>query len=223
MRFHRLPVTLVLALLVAAGCNGASAPTPPAEFPTESPPADAPTDVLATTEPSLEVEPTAPPAATPIPPPSDEPSDAPSGSAAPGAADACTGSQENRDFFVEAANALSWTVYCAALPSGWFLKSGGFRQAGGGRLEIAYGGPGGAAFELREGAFCDAADGCVPLGTEAGDVPFGDVSGTLVATDDGGWAIVVDRGAPLSWLAIGTGIAEDDFRSFTAGVIVVGD
>jgi hypothetical protein len=116
---------------------------------------------------------------------------------------------------------LSWTVYCAVLPSGWFVDTGGYRRAGEGRLEIAYRGPGGARLELREGGFCTDGSGCVPSGTESGDAPFGDRTGTLVATDDGGWALVVDRGAAISWLAVGSGIDEDVFRAITSALAVV--
>jgi hypothetical protein len=139
----------------------------------------------------------------------------------PGAADACSGSDQNRDFFRDAANALDWTVYCAKLPSGWFVDSGEYRRAGGGRLEISYRGPGGARFELHEGAFCAAADGCVPSGIEVGEAQLGDQSGALRATDEGGWALVVDGDGTISWLAIGSGMDENEFRALAAAVVAV--
>jgi hypothetical protein len=145
----------------------------------------------------------------------------PSESAGSGAAEACSGSDDNRLFFADAAVVLNWTVYCAVLPSGWFVDTGGYRRAGGGRLEIAYRGPDGARLELREGAFCADGTGCVPSGTESGDAAFGDKTGTLIATDDGGWAVVVERDAAISWLAVGTGINEDTFRSITSALAAV--
>jgi hypothetical protein len=107
------------------------------------------------------------------------------------------------------------------LPSGWFVDSGEYRTAGGGRLEITYRGPGGARFELHEGAFCSAADGCVPSGIEVGAAPLGDQSGRLIATDTGGWALVVDGDGTISWLAIGTGMDESTFRALAAAVVAV--
>ena len=116
---------------------------------------------------------------------------------------------------------MSWTVYCAVLPAGWFVDSGQYRGSGGGRVEISYKGPGGARLELHEGAFCQAG-GCVPAGADAGEATFGDRTGALVAIDGGGWAVVVDRGAPISWLAVGTGLSQSAFQRVTAALAIVG-
>jgi hypothetical protein len=117
---------------------------------------------------------------------------------------------------------VSWTVYCAVLPAGWFVDSGQYRGSGGGRVEIAYKGPGGARFELHEGAFCSTPDGCVPPGADAGDAPFGDGTGTLVALDGGGWAVVIDRGKSISWLAVGTGLDRPAFERIAGDLAIVG-
>jgi hypothetical protein len=214
---------LILAAALVGACLPSATPTPAATSPAPSM-SDSPTG----TEPPPSAEPTAPPATDePSPsilvietPPVVEPSA--SASPGPGPAGACSGSAENRDFYRAAASALSWTVYCAVLPAGWFVDSGQYRQAGGGWVQIAYRGPGGARLELHEGAFCTASDGCVPPGTESGDAPFGDKTGTFVALDDGGWAVVVDRGEKISWLAVGTGLDESAFRAIGAALAVVG-
>jgi hypothetical protein len=214
-----LLVALLLAFVVA--CVPASGPTPSPEEPTPGSIAG-PTESLATSEPSPSVGPL--PTPTPTLDPSVEPTlPTPSESAGSRPAAACSGNDQNREFFEAAAAALQWTVYCAVLPTGWFVVSGEYRQAGGGRLEIAYRGPGGARFELREGGFCADADGCVPSGTEIGDAAFDGQTGTLIATDDGGWAIVVDRGEAISWHAIGTGVEEDAFRAIAAALAAVND
>lgn len=221
MRLHRLLAVFVLAVL--AGCNASSGPTHSADSATSTPLAS-PTEPIASPETSLPVEPTEEPTPTPSPTPTVEPSDAaPSGSVGPGAAAACTGLDRNRTFFELAASDLDFAVYCAVLPSGWFVGSGEYRQAGGGRLDIAYRGPGGARLELHEGAFCAAADGCVPVGTESGDAQFGDKTGTLIAADDGSWAVVVDRGEPISWLAAGSGLEESAFRDMAGAFSLVSD
>jgi hypothetical protein len=212
-----LPILLVAALI---GCGPSAGPTATPEGSAAETPSGPPETIPP--EPSASAEPTDEPVATPsetIPAESNDPS--PSGSAGTGAAAACSGSDQNRLFFEEAASTLNWTVYCAVLPSGWFVDTGGYRQAGGGRLEIAYRGPGGARLELREGAFCTDGSGCVPSGTEAGEASFGDKTGTLISTDDGGWALVVDAGAAISWLAVGRGVDEAAFRAITAALSAV--
>jgi hypothetical protein len=164
--------------------------------------------------------------------PSDEPSVEPTEAASaeptdeattdPGSTSACSGTAENRDFYASVAAAVGWTVYCPVLPKGWFVESGQYRLAGGGRMEIGYRGPSGARFTLREGAFCNEADGCVPAGTEMGSSAFGDLDGTLTGADDGGWAIVVAAGQKPSWLIVGSSLDEAAFRKIAADLIAVG-
>ena len=90
-------------------------------------------------------------------------------------------------------------------------------------MSIAYRGPGGARFSLDEGAWCTDGSGCVPAGSEIGTTAFGDRTGTLIATDDGNYAIVVDAGSSISWLLTGDGLDEATLRSFGAALIAVGD
>jgi hypothetical protein len=215
------------ALILAAVLVGACLPAA-TTAPATASPAPSASEPPAGTEPPVTVEPTAapvsqePPPSTPAidTPPPVEPSA--SASAGPGPAGACSGSAENRDFFRAAASALSWTVYCAVLPTGWFVDSGQYRQGAGGSVQIAYRGPGGARLELHEGAFCTAADGCVPAGTESGEAPFGDKTGSFVTLDSGGFAVVVGRGEKISWLAVGTGMDEATFRGIAGALAVVG-
>jgi hypothetical protein len=127
----------------------------------------------------------------------------------------CSGTDDNRDFLTAVAEAVSWDVYCAVLPSGWFLESGTYRLSSGGWMEVAYRGPAGARLVLREGAFCQEEGDCVPSGTDVGSAAFGDREGTLVAAADGSWALTVDRGASPAWLAVGSGVDEGTFRALT--------
>jgi hypothetical protein len=101
---------------------------------------------------------------------------------------------------------VSWDVYCAVLPKGWSVASGSYRLAGGGKLIISYKGPNGATLTLSEGSFCGDDGGCVPAGSESGNASFGSLDGTLVASDGGGYSIVVDRGRAPSWLMTTTGL-----------------
>lgn len=211
-------------MALAAGCIGQR------EGPTASPTVvTAPAASVPSVEPTA-APPTAEPAATPVPtaePPTETPiptppaSGAPSASGGAGSAAACTGTADNRDFFAKVAATFDWPVYCAVLPARWSVATGNYRSAGGGRMEISYKGPGGATFELHEGAFCDLPEGCVPNGPDAGTAAFGDLSGTLVTGDDGSYAIVVDRGKARSWLAVGVGLDLDTFKGFAAALSLV--
>ncbi len=212
---------VVLGLLVAA-CGGS---TPPTDEPAGTNTVRPPSSVAAS--PSAEPSATTAPLQTPAPiePPSATPGDIPSppGSATPGAADACTGTDANRDFLEAVATAVAWPVYCAVLPSGWFVDAGEYRLAAGGRLEITYRGPAGASLALREGAFCTTEGGCLPAGTDLGGASFGDMTGTLVSADDGSWALAVDAGEDISWLAEGSGLDEATFRRFAEALTLVSD
>lgn len=101
------------------------------------------------------------------------------------------------------------------------MTTGSYTRANGGKLDIGYKGAAGATLSLSEGAFCQDAAGCVPPGTDAGDAAFGPKSGTLVQLDDGGWAIVVDRGAALSWLLVARGVDQATAASLGSALIEV--
>jgi hypothetical protein len=148
-------------------------------------------------------------------------SSSPSAAAHP-AAD-CAGNDENRDFYADIAQSVTWTVYCPTLPDGWVVDTGSYRLANGGKLDITYRNRGGSRLELHEGAFCTDGSGCLPAGSAAGDAQFGDRTGTLIAVGDDTWALSVDAGEPLSWLAVGRVMDEGAFRDSAAHLIRVGD
>ena len=219
-------------MLLVAACGGvferSSQPNGPSEGAAVT---GDPTDVSAepaTAEPATP-EPITPKPITPDPESSAAPSDAPSvppsvdpsASPATGSAAACAGNDDNRKFFASIAAAVEWLVYCPVLPAGWFVDYGRFRLAGGGWLEIAYRGPSGARLELREGAFCDDSDGCVPGGAEAGDAAFGGLTGTFIVADDGRLVVVVDRAVKPSWVVIGSGLDREAFLTFLGAFALV--
>jgi hypothetical protein len=222
---HGLVLMLATAVLTAA-CGGPGPTGPGASSPAGSSAAASPTPSAATESgapsdtpgpsdgPSGSAEPTG--SAQPSP----SPSPSPSGSGGP--ADACTGTQSNRNFFVDAARAVTWPVRCAVLPDGWFVTSPSeYRLAGGGKLRVSYKGPSGATVALSEGAFCTDPGGCVPAGTDAGEASLGTAAGTFIRLGDGGFAVVVDRGLPVSWLLVVEGLDETTARSIAAAVVVV--
>jgi hypothetical protein len=211
-RLPLLPLVAGAALLAGAcldgGADATLAPTAAASL------AASPSPEASFTSPAPTDVPTASP--TPTETATNQPPPSPS---AEGVVADCTGTDDNRTFYATAATNLDWPVYCPALPARWFVSTGSYSGGGGGRLVIDYKGPGGATLSVQQGAFCEDGDGCVGSGSDVGAAAFGDQTGTLVSLDDGGFAIVVDRGANPSWLAIGTGLDEATFRGFAAAFV----
>jgi len=216
--FRVAPACLLLVALVVAACGGSAAPfsAPPGSplagtsAPAPADPSAGPTEPGAPTAAPVTPGTPTPVVASPGPTASDDPGSTsePEATPQPGAADVCSGNEQNREFFAQTARAVTWQVYCAVLPAGWFVETGSYRLANGGKLEITYAGPNGARLTLSQGAFCPDASGCVPSGRDAGNGAFGDRAGTLIEADGDRWAIVVDRGAPLSWLLVTSGLDE---------------
>ena len=203
-------------MLVVAGCGGApdgSANTAPTRSPASNATSPAPTG-----------EPDASASASASDEPSAEPteSETPSSTAGSGPAAACAGSDDNRDFYASVAEAVDWAVYCPVLPARWFVAEGHYGLAGGGRMTIAYKGPGGASIELDEGVVC--ADGaCAPSGTDLGEAAFGDMDGTLWGVGSDGFEVVVAPTSTASWVLSTTGLSQDDARAIAADLVRVGD
>jgi hypothetical protein len=214
VRIARLILVLALATVIVA-CGGSlpagsgqsgpgSSPTVPSV--TEAPPVTSPATTPGPSTDAATGEPSEAPATeSPTVDVTEAPA-TPGQSGSAGAAEACSGSDANRAFFAQAAGAVDWPVMCAVLPKGWFVSEGSYRKANGGKLLISYKGPGGATLSLSEGSFCTADDGCVPAGGDLGDAALGSLGGTLVGLDDGGFAIVVNRGASPSWLMVTQGL-----------------
>lgn len=142
----------------------------------------------------------------------------PEPSASTGAVLPCRPEGDNPSFWPSLVGSVTWRVYCAVLPDGWFVASGSFRLANGGKLLITYRGPGGASLALSEGSFCADGGDCVPSGHDAGAAVFGREPGTLVAVDAGGYAIVAARGQTPSWLMVTTGLDQATAVSLGAGL-----
>lgn len=199
----------------------------PAANRSESPPVDAPTAPPTTSAPAVTDgatdEPVTPEPATAEPTATPEPTPDPSASesADPDAAAQCAGNDGNREFYASIADVVAWPVFCPVLPSGWFVDSGQYRLAGGGWLEIAYRGPGGARLELREGTACASTD-CLPTGDGLGQASFGDLAGTLIRQADGRHAVVVSPIDGATWVAVGSGLDPSALTAITAALARVG-
>jgi hypothetical protein len=231
MRRATITSLLLVAVLFAACGSGAGSPSGDAPTgsaspaPVESVAPASPDSTIATPKPTKSPAPAKSPAPTPAA--SGTPVDAsaqpsadasPTSAASAGVADACQPQGSNPSFWPGIATAVSWDVYCAVLPSGWFVQSGSYRQANGGKLVISYKGPGGASLSLSEGSFCTDGTGCVPSGTDSGDAQFGSMAGTLVTLDGGGYAIVVARGQQPSWLMVTQGLDQATTTSLGAAL-----
>jgi hypothetical protein len=224
---HSRQVTACLATLLVAGLVGACAGGTSA---TDTPSA---TD-SAEPSPALPIE-TAPPAsesAAPLPTDpveSESPSEAPGAESSgspppsdePGSADACSGTDNNRDFYADAAHDLAFDVYCPVLPRGWFVDEGEYQLRGGGILQISYKGPGGAALDLLERGPCQAGDDCMPAGTQEGSAMFGNRSAELVAKDDGSLMVVAEAPDGQWWIT-GTRVDEASLTEIAADLVLVG-
>lgn len=206
-----LAAVLVVLLAVAGivllgGGSGDASPTPGVTASTSpsGPSASSQPSGGASSEPSTGASAQPSPAATPSVEPSAGASPSPTVAASPDSS-ACTGSDDNRAFFSKAAEALTFEVYCAALPTGWTVVDGSYSGRSGGRLEIAYRGPKGATLRLREGpAACTDDPACPPTGSDLGAASFGDQPGSLLGEPDG-FAIVASQ-LPLLYIAQTTGL-----------------
>jgi hypothetical protein len=224
----RLSALLALVLLVAACGDASSTATPGGSTPLPSASLD---DSAASGGPTGSPGPVASgpkESGTPGQPSAAQgtalPSASPSDTALPDGAAACTGSDNNRAFFVNFARSIPWHVFCAVLPTGWFVSSGSNRLAGGGRLIISYKGPAGATVTLSEGSWCTDANGCIPSGSDSGSAPFGSLSGLvydLSASGGTGWAVVVDGGQAPSWMLETHGLDQPTTLALAAALVEV--
>jgi hypothetical protein len=236
-RLGKLPAVIaLLAATVLASCGTAepspaptSSPgTPPASIdasggPSGSPSPEASDASPPSESPSVTEPPSEPATASAGPTASASPEPTESVPAGPGQADACTVSNDaNREFLVRVASSVEWPMLCAVLPAHWLLLNGSYHLAHGGEVVIDYGGPGGATLNLQQGGFCSDSSGCVPAGADAGDAALGPFGGSLVELDDGGYSIVVDRGASPSWLMTVHGVDQATAISFGAAMVKVG-
>lgn len=215
---------LVPVLLAACGSTGPTSQAtsgPPAASQGSSAPSGQASPPAGSTSPGESTTPGESAAPAESPTPSESASAAPS--ASPGAADACTvANDSNRQVFVAVAAGVDWPVLCAVLPSGWTFQGFHYSLRSGGSINppVHYT-KGSRTLDLYEGAFCTTADGCVPPGTETTDAALGPLTGTFVRLDDGGFAIVVDRGASPSWLLVAHGIGGAKTRAFGEAVVEV--
>ena len=119
---------------------------------------------------------------------------------------------------------MTWPVYCAVLPSGWFLERGTYRLAAGGELEVSYNGPGDVQLGLIEGNGCDQygsdINACAPRDAIIGTAQLADQTGEL-GQFASALVLDVDRGANPSWRVTGIGLSQADFVAICAAMLRV--
>jgi hypothetical protein len=213
-------------LLAVAGCSGSSdTPVPPAPTPTVTPTDDVTPTPEVTEAPTPEPTPTAVATPTPEPTPTSTPTPTPTPEATPTSiAWQCTGSAEHQAFFAETAAKLSFDVYCAHLPSGWYLQEAAYELPNGGKLTIEYKGPGGATLSIAEGAYCttSAAD-CSPHASIRGTAAFGDKPGMLdvLTTPPDVLVVYVNPGTSHAYQISGTNLTQAKFVALAAAMTLV--
>lgn len=209
---------VVLAVAIAvAGCGTATTSTDPTTA--SSPPGTLPSagipSIAAATPSAVETPDSPSPSDSPATPSPTRP--VPSSPAAQ-----CSGTSENRDFFATVAGLVTWDVYCAVVPDGWYIESGRWRLKDGGRLDVAYHGPNGARIVLVEGVFCtDGASGCQPMDQHLGTAAFGDRDGNLGQLG-GNLVLYVEAGGRPAWQATATGLDQATFVSLASAFFRVG-
>jgi hypothetical protein len=190
-----------LAMIAAlAGCSS-TAPTPLVIVLTPSPAASTPAPT-----PTVAPTPTATEAATPTPTPTPT-----------SAAGACTGTPEHQAFFVQAAASLPFDVYCAVLPSSWWLDSASYK---GNFLEVEYKNAAEAGLMIWEGAWCPPDAWCVGPGAVIGPASFDGLAGTLYSMDT---AYIIEVGTSVNqeYVLFGRGMSQAQFVAYAAAVVKV--
>ncbi len=220
----RLPSILAAALafsLVAAAC-GSSAPTAIIVYTTPTP-----APITPTPEPTPTPTPTPTPAPTPTPGPSGSagpsatptpaptPTPGPTGpTVGPGACSADPNhAADGLAFWTAAVDHLTFTVYCAVVPSGWFFTGSNlnYLTPNAGWVWATYKNNQGAQIMIQEGAYCTST--CAP-GTAAGAANFADQAGQLYTLAGGGFAIYVASGTNHAYTASGTNVSQATFVAF---------
>jgi hypothetical protein len=210
----RWGVLALVAAFLMAGC-ASTAPTPLTVYLT-LPPGETPS-ATATAEatPSPTEEP------SPSESPAESPSESPSASPASPAA-GCTGSEAHKAYFVNAAKDLPWDVYCAVLPSGWWLQSSEYKRADGGRMNVAYTNSAGDDVTMIEGRLCyDDLPICGDIYPVLGSASYGGLAGTMRDMGGGGRCVAVNPHSVPGYNLCSRSLSQAKVAQFAAAVIKV--
>jgi hypothetical protein len=206
---RRAAVAVTIAALLA-GCTGSTATTPPTAAPTA-----APTEATAapTLAPTAAPTPVVTPAPTATPAPTDTPAPASPTAAPTSPAAACTGNAANKEFIAEAAAKLSFDVYCAVLPSTWWVQSGEYTLPNGGTLELSYKNSAGATMIINEGNWCGEC--AIAADHHYGAAAFDGIGGDFWSLVDT-WIMVVPSITHPIYMLRGRGMSKATFMAWAA-------
>jgi len=186
------------------------------------PPTPSPIIVYLTPPPTPTPAATASPEATPTPAPTATPTPAPTPTPTSPAA-ACTGTDNNKALFTQAAAAMNWTVYCAVLPAGWHVSQGSYEKAPNGDLYVGYQGPSGAGISLWEGNLCQAGSTGMTCGwilVDQGPASFGGLSAELYLHEPY-FLIDADPATTHEYMIQSAGLSRSTFLAYAAAMLLV--
>ena len=159
---------------------------------------------------------------TPKPTKTPKPSALAAASLDAGTAAACTGSDDNRTFFAGVAAQVDWTVVCAVLPKRWFVSSGSFRLAKGGKLLISYKVRTGRRCPSRRARGAPTLPGASRPARISGMPLWGRCRGRSSGSSGGGFAVSVGGGQPTSWLLETQGLDQATTVELAGAAVAVG-
>ena len=120
---------------------------------------------------------------------------------------------------MNAVGVLHFDVYCAVVPSSWWIQSGSYTGSSGGFLGVEYKSSGGD-FSLWEGAWCPPDKACVAVGPQIGTASFGGLNGDLYL-NNGTYTLRVGTTAHPAYLMVGSGMTQAQFVALAAALIKV--
>jgi len=203
------------AALLLGGC-ASTTPTPMTVYITLPPGETATPTAEATPSPTAEQSPSESPAESPSASPSESPSAAPTSPAA-----SCTGSEAHKEYFVNAAKDLPWDVYCAVLPSGWWLQEAYYHRADE-YLFVRYRNNAGVEVLLLEGRLCDVLSTCMDMFPVLDSASFDGLAGTMRGIGGGGRGVFVNPHSVPGYAFVNiTGLSQAKVAEYAAAVIKV--
>jgi hypothetical protein len=228
MRGARRRLTILIMTLAVAGCASTTAPTPiivlitPTPGETATPTAEPTTSPSESPSESPSVSPSESPSESPSVSPSESPSESPSPSGSPTSpAAGCTGSEAHKEYFANAANNLPFDVYCAVLPSGWWLQASEYHRANE-YLYVLYRNNAGIEVILISGRLCADLSTCMDLFPVLDSASFDGLAGTMRSIGGSGHGVFVSpHSVPGYALVNPTGLSQAKVAQYAAAVIKV--
>lgn len=155
--------------------------------------------------------------------PTPSPTEIPPTATPPPPAAGCTGSDTDKEFFVQAATVLHFDVYCAVLPSDWSIQKTNLMESDGGQMSVLYASDAGDEIAIAEGRLCDddALSACADQFPDLGPASFGDLAGTMREAEEGFCVLVSPHSMPAYALCGHDTVSQARVGQYAAAVIKV--